>query len=134
LQLTDLCVPNEGETEVLTGVPVHDLVEGERAARALLARGVRNVILTLGERGALVVTPNTCAHLAPIGVQAVDPTGAGDAFIGSLAVFLGEGLTLMEAARRANAIAALSVTKIGTQTSFPARAEADAFCRQWDLF
>jgi len=134
LQLTDVCVPNESETEMLTGVPVRDLAEGERAARALLARGVRNVILTLGERGALVVTPDTGTHLAPIRVQAVDPTGAGDAFIGSLAVFLGEGLPLLEAARRANAIAALSVTKIGTQTSFPARAEADTFCRQWGLF
>jgi ribokinase len=59
-------------------------------------------------------------------VDAVDPTGAGDAFIGALAVFLGEGLDLAAAARRANVVAALSVTRIGTQTSFPSRVEVDA--------
>lgn len=134
LALTDICVPNEIEIEMLTGVTVETLPDGERAARTLLARGVRTIIVTLGERGALVVTADTVEHIAPIVVNAVDPTGAGDAFIGSLAVFLGEGIALREAVRRANAIAALSVTKIGTQTSFPTRSEADVFCRQQGLF
>lgn len=133
LTLTDICIPNEIEIEMLTGVSVTSLTEGERAARALLARGVRTVIVTLGERGALLVTNDTVEHVAPITVNAVDPTGAGDAFIGSLAVFLGEGMVLRDAVRRANAIAALSVTKPGTQTSFPNRDEADAFCRQQGL-
>lgn len=133
LTLTDICVPNEIEIEMLTGVTVTTLTEGERAARALLARGVRTAIVTLGERGALLVTSDTVEPIAPITVNAVDPTGAGDAFIGGLAVFLGEGMELRDAARRANAIAALSVTKLGTQTSFPTRAEADAFCRQQSL-
>jgi ribokinase len=91
------------------------------------------VVVTLGERGALVVTADISEDVAPISVKAVDPTGAGDAFIGSLAVFLGEGIRLREAVRRANAIAALSVTRIGAQTSFPSRAEADMFCAQFGL-
>ncbi len=133
LTLTDLCVPNETEIEALTGLSVRTPSDAERAARRWLALGTRGVIVTLGERGVFVVTPDAVEHVAPISVQAVDPTGAGDAFIGSLAVFLGEGLALREAVLRANAIAALSVTKLGTQTSFPNRAEADAFCRKHGL-
>lgn len=133
LTLTDICVPNEIEIEMLTGVAVTTLTEGERAARALLARGVGTVIVTLGERGALLVRDDAVEHIAPITVNAIDPTGAGDAFIGALAVFLGEGMMLRDAVKRANAVAALSVTKLGTQTSFPTCAEADAFCRQQGL-
>jgi ribokinase len=130
IQLTDICVPNETETESLTGLPVQSVSQVEAAARELLVRGVGVVIVTLGERGALVVEHGRTEHLPATEIQAVDPTGAGDAFIGSLAVFLSEGLALQAAARRASAIAALSVTRIGTQTSFPNRQEADAFCAQ----
>jgi ribokinase len=133
LQLSDLCAPNETETELLTGRPVGTPTEAEVAARRLLARGTRTVILTLGERGALLVDKDTIENIPAIKVNAVDPTGAGDAFIGSLAVYLGEGLALREAILRANAVAALSVTKIGTQVSFPKRAEADVFLRQQGL-
>jgi ribokinase len=130
LQLTNICVPNETETELLTGASVQSLIDAENAARKLLARGVGLVILTLGERGVLVIDEKKAEHIPSVKVNAVDPTGAGDAFIGCLSVFLGEGFELREAVRRANAIAALTVTKIGTQTSFPGRAEADAFCAQ----
>lgn len=130
VQLTDICVPNETEIESLTGLPVQSAIQAETAARKLLAQGVGVVIVTLGERGALVVERDTAEQLSPIKVEAVDPTGAGDAFIGSLAVFLSEGLGLHAAVRRANAIAALSVKHLGTQTSFPNRQEADAFCVQ----
>jgi ribokinase len=133
LQLTDLCAPNETETELLTGMTVNTLQEAEAAARALLQRGPKTVILTLGERGALLVDPNTVEHIPPIQVNAVDPTGAGDAFIGSLAVFLAEGVPMRDAILRANAVAALSVTKIGTQVSFPKRPEADAFLKEHGL-
>jgi ribokinase len=129
LQLTGICAPNETETELLTGLPVNTLEEAEAAARALLKRGPKTVILTLGERGALLVDGDTVAHVPAVPVNAVDPTGAGDAFIGSLAVFLGEGMPMRDAILRANAVAALSVTKIGTQVSFPMRAEADAFLK-----
>jgi ribokinase len=128
LRLTDICVPNETEAELLTRLPVLSLDQAENAARKLIERGVRVAIVTLGERGALIVKHDTVEHVAPIKIEAIDSTGAGDAFIGSLAVFLGEGLALHDAVRRANAIAACSVTQIGTQSSFPNRAEADAFC------
>ena len=106
------------------------LAEAEVAARKLLSRGTKTVILTLGERGALLVDQDTVESIPAVKVDAVDPTGAGDAFVGSLAVYLGEGLSLRDAIRRANAVAALSVTRIGTQVSFPKRAEADIFLKQ----
>jgi len=127
LGLADIVAPNETEAELLTNISVQTLDDAKRAAMKLLDRGPRTVILTLGERGALVVNHNTTWHAPAVQVDAVDSTGAGDAFIGALAVFLGEGLGLEQAVPRANAVAALSVTKIGTQVSFPHRAEADAF-------
>lgn len=130
LRLADICAPNETETELLTGMPAGTPAEAQAAARRLLARGTKTVILTLGERGAMVVDEGNVETLPAVPVSAVDPTGAGDAFVGSLAVFLGEGLAFPDAVRRANAVAALSVTRIGTQVSFPARNEADEFLRQ----
>jgi ribokinase len=84
------------------------------------------VLVTLGEGGVLLVDADHCDHVPAMPERAVDASGAGDAFIGSLAVFLVEGLPLREAARRANVAAALSVTRPGTQASFPTRAEVDA--------
>lgn len=133
LRLTDICAPNETETELLTGQSARTLAEAEAAARQLLARGPQAIILTLGERGALWVDQHTVEHVPAVRVDAVDPTGAGDAFIGSLAMFLGEGCALRDAIYRANAVAALSVTRVGTQVSFPTRAEADAFLKQQGL-
>jgi ribokinase len=127
LQLTDICAPNETEAELLTNISVQSLEDAERAARKLQARGPRNVILTLGERGALVADHDRTWHAPAVKVDTVDSTGAGDAFIGALAVFLGEGVALEQAVPRANAAAALSVTKTGTQVSFPDRDRADSF-------
>jgi ribokinase len=127
LRLADLCVPNETEAEALTGQAVATVAEARSAAQALLKRGPRVVIITLGDRGALLAQDQTVELIPAVQVAAVDPTGAGDAFIGSLAVFLAEGKPMREAVRRANAVAALSVTRVGTQVSFPTRAAADAF-------
>jgi ribokinase len=113
-RLSDVLCPNEPETELLTASPA-----GEAAARELLARGTGSVILTLGVRGCLVVTPDFARHVDVQPVQAIDTTGAGDAFVGSLAYFLAAGRSLPEAAERANQIAAISVQNRGTQTSFP---------------
>jgi ribokinase len=117
-RLSEVICPNESETELLTSMPA-----GEEAARELLARGAGAVVLTLGERGCLVVDGNETTLLPAPRVQAIDTTGAGDAFVGSLAVYVATGCTLVEAARRANVIAALSVQGRGTQTSFPERSE-----------
>lgn len=121
-QLSDIFCPNETETELLTGQPVTTLEQAERAARILLARGARQVILTLGERGSLLVTAETTVHVPTTTVQAIDTTGAGDAFCGSLAYFLGIGQAIEDAMAHANYVAAVSVQSTGTQTSFPQRA------------
>jgi ribokinase len=121
-KLSDVFCPNEPETELLTGMPA-----GEEAARELLARGAGSVVLTLGERGSLVVERDAPAIEVTVGpVQAVDTTGAGDAFVGALATFLAAGWPLVEAAEWACAVAALSVQGRGTQTSFPSAADLPA--------
>jgi ribokinase len=130
LHLTDLCVPNETEVELLTGQVAGTLAQAVSAAQALLGRGPRTVVLTLGERGALVVEARRTEHVPALPVAAVDSTGAGDAFIGSLGVFLADGQPLRDAVRRANAVAALSVTRLGAQAAFPSQAEVDAFQAQ----
>ena len=126
IALSDILSPNETETELLTGRPVDSLDDVAEAARSLLARGAQTVVVTLGKRGALLVQPDTVHHVPPTRVQAVDTTGAGDAFIGALAVFLGEGQSLTQAIEWANIVAGVSVTRRGTQASFPYRAELAA--------
>ena len=117
--LSDILCPNESETELITGLPTGSLEEADTAARALLAKGAGSVILTLGERGSLLVTEQQKQHIPSKKVKTLDSTGAGDAFIGSLAYFVAAGKTLPEAVRRANDIAAISVQASGTQSSFP---------------
>jgi ribokinase len=124
LRLTDLCIPNETEVELLTGQHVTNLEEAKAAAQVLQQRGAGAVLVTLGERG-VVVADDDWGHIPATPVRAVDASGAGDAFIGSLVVFLLEGLPLQEAARSANRVAAMSVTRPGTQASFPTRREID---------
>jgi ribokinase len=122
--LSDIFCPNESETALLTGLPVESDVQAEAAARELLRRGAGTVVMTRGERGSLIVGPDgATAQVAAAPVKSVDSTGAGDAFVGSLAYFLGCDLDLREAVRRAGAIATRSVLKPGTQASFPAREE-----------
>jgi ribokinase len=125
LRLTDVGVPNEPELEALTGQPAASLEQIEAAARVLASRGPKALVVTLGERGALVVEGGEVEHVPAVPVRAVDPTGAGDAFIGALGVALASGLPLRAAARRANAVAALSVTRLGAQASFPSRVEVE---------
>ena len=117
--LSDIFCPNESETALLTGMPVGTLEEAEAAARVLITRGAGTVILTLGERGSLLVTDKSTEHVPVAQVKALDTTGAGDAFVGSLAYFLAAGKSLTDAMQRANRIAAISVQSSGTQTSFP---------------
>jgi ribokinase len=124
LRLTDLLVPNETELELLAGRQSQSLEEVESAAKVLLGRGAKTVVVTLGERGALLVDDGT-THIPAVAAKAVDPTGAGDSFTAALAVFWGEGLPLHEAATKAVRVAALTVTRLGTQTAFPTRAEVE---------
>jgi ribokinase len=118
VKAVDYFIPNETEAEAITGKPVATLEAAMDCARELLAKGFPRVILTLGERGAILATEEGVEHIPGNSVSTVDSTGAGDAFIGSFAVFLGEGHSPREAVRRANLYAALSTTAVGTQKSF----------------
>ena len=120
-----LLTPNESEAELLTGTRVNNDAAAAKAADALLARGVRNVIVTLGARGAFVAGEQGRGLVPGYKVKPVDTTGAGDVFNGTLAVALAEGKSLLEAAHFATAAAAISVTRLGAQTSAPMRKEID---------
>lgn len=126
LRLTDICIPNETEAELLTGQRVTTADEARAAATILRQRGAGAVLVTLGKRGVVVVDEDW-EHIPAPQVRAVDASGAGDAFIGSLAVFLHQGMSLRQAAQRANRVAAISVTRPGTQASFPTSSEIDDF-------
>jgi ribokinase len=126
LEGLDYFVPNESEAETITGLPVRNLDDAKKCAETLLAGGIRRVILTLGANGSLLAGKEGMEHLPAYSVKAFDSTGAGDAFIGSFAVFLGEGLPEREAVRKANLYAGLSTTGVGTQKSFYDRSRFDA--------
>ena len=122
----DYVIPNETEAEALGGLPVRNLDEARSCAHRLLAAGLRRVIVTLGANGALCAGAEGDRHVPPFQVATVDTTGAGDAFIGSLACFLGSGDEEAQAISRANLYAALSTTAPGTQKSFATRPRFDA--------
>ena len=126
LKELDYFVPNEHEAETITGAPVKTVDDARSCAEKLLAGGIRRAIITLGANGALLAGSEGSEHVAAFPVNCIDSTGAGDAFIGSFAVFLGEGIPEKEAVRRANLYAALSTTGVGTQKSFYDRARFDA--------
>ncbi|HEV2355765.1 MAG TPA: ribokinase [Puia sp.] len=122
-----ILVPNQKEAEMMSGVTITDNAAAEAAARALASKGVAKVIITLGAKGALLLE-NDIIHWvqAPL-VRAVDTTAAGDVFCGALAVAISDGIPLKEAVQAGCAAAALSVTKLGAQTSAPTRRELEGF-------
>jgi len=122
-QYCDIICPNETECEVLTGQSVHTIEEATKAGRILLEKGAKTVLITLGERGCLIVTPNESTLIPGEKVTPIDTTGAGDCFIGSLAYFLSKGVSLHESCKRANLIASISVQHFGTQVSYPTKKE-----------
>jgi ribokinase len=122
----DFFVPNESEAEAITGMAVRNVEDAKKCAAKLLSGGVKRVILTLGANGSLLASRDGMEHVPAFTVKSIDSTGAGDAFIGSFAVFLGEGLPESEAVRRANLYAGLSTTGVGTQKSFYDRTRYDA--------
>lgn len=129
LQQVDILTPNESEALGLLGKTGGDVGVPEAAAlaRELLALGPQTVIVKLGDKGAWVETDGVSRHFPTHAVEAVDATAAGDTFNGALAVALAEGQGLETAVPFANAAAALSVTKLGAQSSIPNRTAVDAF-------
>lgn len=125
-----LVTPNEVEAEELTGIAVNDLESADRAAKVFLDKGVQNVLITLGSRGVYINTDGKSEIVPAYRVDAIDTTGAGDAFNGGLLTALAEGKSLADASRFANALAALSVQRIGTTPAMPTREEIDAFIKE----
>jgi ribokinase len=128
IQSVDYFIPNESEAETITGLKVDNVDSAKKCAEHFLSKGLRRVILTLGEQGALLANRDGMELIPPFEVKAIDSTGAGDAFIGSFAVFLGEGYDERDAIARANLYAAISTTGIGTQKSFVSRRRFD---KEW---
>jgi ribokinase len=140
ISLIDFIVPNETELSLLTGLEVTDIASAEQAAKILLSRGAKNVIVTLGSKGALLVSSNQVTHVDAYKINVVDTTAAGDAFIGGFASKLIESeseltdiheqapaLQIIKAVKYANACGALAATKFGAQPSLPTKEETEKF-------
>ena len=124
-----MVTPNEVEAEMMTGVHVEDLAAAKKAAEVFYNKGVEVVLITLGERGVFISDHGREEIISAFKVDAIDTTGAGDAFNGGLLTALSEGKDLWEASRFASALAALSVQKIGTTPAMPTREEVEAFLK-----
>jgi len=130
LKKVSLITPNRSELELMTNRSVNTVEEAEKAAKEIISAGVKDVVVTLGKEGALVVNSKQTTHVPTFKeVKIVDSTGAGDAFNGGLAIALSEGKSLVEATYFANAVASLNVTKIGTAPAMPYRKEVEEFLK-----
>jgi ribokinase len=129
----EFLIPNETELEILTGMPVETEEQIRDAAFSLIEKGVKNVIVTLGSRGVLWATKDQVYRVNAYRVDAVDTTGAGDAFIGCFVHFFVQNGDILYAIKMASGFAALSVTKRGTQISYPNKDELAKFFEDKDL-
>ncbi|MBP6238056.1 MAG: ribokinase [Saprospiraceae bacterium] len=120
-----LITPNHNEVEILTGFTISDEHSCEKASQYLKNKGVQNVIITLGSKGAYLSSEAFSGMINTIEFNVVDTTGAGDAFNGSIAFALSQEMNLESAVRYANLVAGLSVTKIGAQASVPYPSELE---------
>ncbi len=125
--LIDVLTPNQSEAKVLTGRSPDAVIEPEKLARELIRSGVKQVVMTLGERGALIVTPSSSTHIPAIPMAAVDTTGAGDAFNAGLATALASGASLEAAVQFAVVTGGLAVTREGVIPSLPSCDEVRHF-------
>lgn len=127
LMKADYLVLNETEARFYSGNDVTDEASARQAATVLLKKGVKVVILTLGEKGAYLATAQDKVYVPTSPVSVVDSTAAGDAFVGGLAISIVEGLELRKAIRVANAAGTLAVTRFGAQTSLPSKQDVQTF-------
>lgn len=130
LQFVDILTPNQTEAKVLTGRSPDDAAGPEIVARDLIDSGVKDVVMTLGEKGALIVTANSSLHIPAIKVRAEDTTGAGDSFNAGLGLALACGASLEDAVRFAVVAGGLAVTREGVIPSLPRRDEILRYYQQ----
>lgn len=131
LALVDVLTPNEGELRILLGLHPDDPTDTFELARRLLALGARQIVVTRGARGALIVHADATLEDVPgVPTDVVDTTGAGDAFTCALAVALAEGQTLSAAVRFATCAGALACTRLGVIPALPTRAAVEALMRE----
>ncbi|AAO35501.1 ribokinase [Clostridium tetani] len=130
VELVDYIVPNESEASLLTGIKVNSIESARKAAKSLLNLGCKNVIITLGEKGVLLVNNNEEIFQESFKVKPVDTTAAGDSFIGAFAYSLANGLGNVKSLEFACAVGALTVTKIGAQPSLPKLTEVEMFMKE----
>lgn len=130
LEKVYLITPNEVEAEILTGIKVDGKENADRAADWFFEKGVENVLITLGSRGVYIATKQKREIIPAYVVQALDTTGAGDAFNGGLVAGLAEGKDIWESAKFANALAAVAVQRLGTTPAMPARDEIEQFIKE----
>jgi ribokinase len=135
LQLVDYLVPNEYEIATMTGFQIQNITDTDQAAQQLLSKGVKNLIVTLGNKGSVIFEGNTnnSVDIPAWKVQAVDTTAAGDCFIGAFAVGLSKEKSVKDAAAFASAAAAISVTRVGAQPSLPKIDEVNQFIKERNL-
>jgi len=127
LSCISILTPNKTEAEMLSGIKVLDFQSAKKAAQKIKDRGVKTVIITLGNEGALVLHEDVFTQIPAFPVNAVDTTAAGDTFNGALVVALSEGKDILQATSYACKASAISVTRIGAQASIPYKREVDAF-------
>ncbi|MCI7479517.1 MAG: ribokinase [[Pasteurella] aerogenes] len=126
----DFFMPNETELEILTGLPVNTMSQIQIAAQTLLNKGLKNLIVTLGDKGSVWMTENSVTHIQPHCVNAIDTSGAGDAFIGCFAHYYLLTQDVQQSMKMASLFAAYSVTGQGTQSSYPNKQAFEQFLQQ----
>ena len=126
LRHISILTPNKTEAVMLSGISIYDMESAKKAAQKIKDRGVRTVIITLGNNGALILHEDVFTHIPANLVIAVDTTAAGDTFNGALVVALSEGKDILQATAFACKAAAISVTRNGAQASIPYKHEMEA--------
>lgn len=129
LSKIDVITPNESECEIITGIKVECLSDAKKAICYFLDKGVKQVIITMGDKGCYYNSEREIKYKPAIDVVAMDTTGAGDSFTGAIAVAISEGMVIEDAIDFASAVAAIVVTKHGAQSSLPTLNEVKEFMR-----
>lgn len=133
LHYADIVLPNEQEAKDITGITIQDEATAKAAADIFREKGIRQGVLKVGARGSYVFDETNITFIEPIRVEAVDSVGAGDCFAGAFASAYVDQLPIAEAARHANIVAALKVTKAGAQDGIPTLEDVKAFCEERNL-